>query len=71
VSAHVRETLARLSVRPPGEWARRLEQEFPDDMQMRTQALLWLHCERDHTRHQPEALSVVVELAGEYDTKDG
>lgn len=44
--ARVRETLAKLSSRPPTEWATRLEQAFPDDPAMRRQALLWLHAEQ-------------------------
>jgi eukaryotic-like serine/threonine-protein kinase len=43
----VRETLARLSGRPPAEWARRLEHDFPGDPAMRAQALLWLHADKD------------------------
>lgn len=46
----VRETLARLSSRPPTEWAAKLEQVFPDDPAMRRQALLWLHAEQ----HAPD-----------------
>ena len=42
----VREKLARISARPPGEWTKRLEQEFPSDPAMRMQALLWLHAEK-------------------------
>lgn len=45
--ARVRDTLARIATRPPREWARRLEQEFPADASMRMQALLWLHAEKD------------------------
>lgn len=41
--ARVRETLAKLTSRPPAEWVEKLEQEFPDDPAMRRQALLWLH----------------------------
>jgi serine/threonine protein kinase len=43
----VREKLARISARPQIEWARRVEQEFPDDRATRMQALLWLHAERE------------------------
>lgn len=43
----IRDKLARISARPPGEWARRVEQEFPGDPAMRTQALLWLHSEKE------------------------
>lgn len=45
--AHIREKLARISTRPPHEWARRIDQEFPGDPTMRMQALLWLHSERE------------------------
>jgi len=44
--AHVRETLAKLSSRPPAEWVAQLEKEFPDDPAMRRQALLWLHADQ-------------------------
>ncbi len=44
--AQIREKLARISTRPPGEWARHLEQEFPGDPVMRSQALLWLYSEK-------------------------
>ncbi len=44
--AQIREKLARISARPEGEWARHLEQEFPGDIVMRSQALLWLHSEK-------------------------
>jgi len=42
----VRETLAKLSGRPSGEWVAKLEKEFPDDPAMRRQALLWLHADQ-------------------------
>lgn len=45
--AAVREKLARISGRPEGEWARRVEQEFPGDPAMRMQALLWLHADKE------------------------
>jgi len=45
--AQVREKLARISARPPAEWTKRLEQEFPGDPAMRVQALLWLHAEKE------------------------
>jgi serine/threonine protein kinase len=43
--AQIREKLARISTRPPGEWPRHLQQEFPTDPVMRSQALLWLHAD--------------------------
>jgi serine/threonine protein kinase len=43
----IREKLARISARPPDEWTRRLEQEFPDDPTIRRQALLWLHADAE------------------------
>ena len=43
----VREKLARIANRPPGEWSKRLEHEFPDDPVLRMQALLWLHAEKE------------------------
>lgn len=43
----IREKLARISTRPPSEWAHRVEQEFPEDPAIRMQALLWLHAERE------------------------
>jgi serine/threonine protein kinase len=45
--AQVREKLARISTRPPSEWARRLDQEFAGDPALRMQALLWLHADRE------------------------
>jgi serine/threonine protein kinase len=45
--AQVREKLARISARPPAEWSKRVEQEFPSDPGMRMQALLWLHSEKE------------------------
>lgn len=45
--AHVRDKLAQIAICPPGEWARRVEQEFPDDPGLRLQALLWLHAEKE------------------------
>ncbi|MBA3394450.1 MAG: protein kinase [Deltaproteobacteria bacterium] len=39
--------LARISARPPTEWNKRLEQEFPTDPAMRMQALLWLHSQKE------------------------
>lgn len=46
-AAHVRDTLARIAARPEKEWAKRLEEEFPDDRGMRLQALLWLQADRE------------------------
>ena len=46
IDARVRETLARIALRPAGEWDARLRREFPSDPTMRAQALLWLHAER-------------------------
>jgi serine/threonine protein kinase len=43
----VREKLTRISSRPPDEWARRVEHEFPGDPSLRMQALLWLHADRE------------------------
>ena len=43
----IRDKLARISGRPEGEWARRVEQEFPGDPAMRLQALLWLHADKE------------------------
>jgi len=45
--AQIREKLARIYARPPAEWPRQLDQEFPGDPVMRSQALLWLHAERN------------------------
>ncbi|MBL9015364.1 MAG: protein kinase [Myxococcales bacterium] len=45
--AAIRDKLARISGRPEGEWARRVEQEFPGDPAMRLQALLWLHADKE------------------------
>jgi serine/threonine protein kinase len=45
--AHVRDKLTRISIRPPAEWARRVEHEFPGDPALRMQALLWLHSDHE------------------------
>ncbi len=45
--AQVRDKLARISTRPPAEWSRRVDQEFPGDPALRMQALLWLHSEKE------------------------
>jgi serine/threonine-protein kinase len=70
----VRETLAKLSNRPPTEWAANLEKEFPDDPAMRRQALLWLHADQhaiDDERDPPslgEPTQQRYELAVRLDT---
>jgi len=58
LSGQVREKLLRISARPPAEWARRLQQEFPDDDEMRTQALLWLHSEKQGPELEGDAPSL-------------
>lgn len=62
---HLRDRLAQISVYPPSEWARRIEQEFPEDPGLRMQALLWMHAEK----HGPELEGVAPSLGDAADER--
>jgi serine/threonine protein kinase len=54
----VRDTLARIATRPATEWAQRLEEEFPDDRELRLQAMLWLLADRESPEIEGEVPSL-------------
>jgi len=65
--AGIQQTLARLSRRPPAEWAHELEAAFPDDPAARRQALLWLHAERQRPELEGEPPSLGEAAAQRYE----
>lgn len=59
----INDKLARIAARPAIEWPTRLDQEFPNDPAMRTQALLWLHA--DKSGHEVEGAPPSLGEAGD------